>query len=83
MAGATDKFPTWPTDAIHAASVVAEEMGELQKGVVQMVYEPWKTGTLHVREEAIQLAAVALRFIMSLDEYEYLSCAQHKQSFVS
>lgn len=32
IARATVKFPTWPTDALHAVGVVAEEMGGASKG---------------------------------------------------
>lgn len=77
---ATDKFPTWPTDALHAVGVVAEEMGELQKEVVQMTYEPHKSTKASVRKEAIHLAAMALRFLMSLDMYEYSARPQHSQN---
>jgi NTP pyrophosphatase (non-canonical NTP hydrolase) len=76
---ATVKFPTWPTDPIHAAAVLAEEAGELQKAILQAVYEPHKSGPSDVRTEAIQTAAMAIRFIESLDVYEYRRCPQHTQ----
>lgn len=76
---ATAKFPTWPTDALHAVAVVAEEMGELQKEVLQMTYEPHKSTPESVRKEAVQLAAMSLRFLMSLDRYEYAPRPQHSQ----
>jgi len=76
---ATRKFPTWPTDPIHALKVVDEEVGELSKEVFQMVYEPHKTTMEDVRTEAIQAAAMALRFYLSLDRYEYRPGEQHNQ----
>jgi len=76
---ATVKFPTWPTDALHAVGVVAEEMGELQKEVMQLTYEPHKSTRETVRKEAVQLAAMSLRFLMSLDRYEYAPRPQHSQ----
>jgi hypothetical protein len=76
---ATEKFPTWPTDALHAVGVVAEEMGELQKEVMQLTYEPHKSTKASVRKEAVQLAAMAIRFMMSLDRYEYEPRNQHSQ----
>lgn len=79
---ATAKFPTWPTDAVHAAGVVAEEMGELQKEVMQLTYEPHKSTKDSVRKEAVQLAAMAIRFLMSLDRYEYAPGPQHSQQNV-
>lgn len=77
---ATAKFPTWPTDALHAVGVVAEEMGELQKEVMQLTYEPHKSTPETVRKEAVQLAAMSLRFLMSLDRYAYEPRPQHSQN---
>ena len=37
------KFPTWPTDPLHALAVLGEEYGELNKAMLQLVYEPHKT----------------------------------------
>lgn len=79
---ATAKFPTWPTDPLHALAVLGEEFGELNKAMLQLTYEPHKEGTSveHVREEAIQTAAMALRLAMSLDKYEYAPGQQHVQN---
>lgn len=76
---ATAKFPTWPTDPLHALSVLGEEFGELTKEMVQMTYEPHKTTRETVRTEAIQTAAMALRLVMSLDRYDYTPREQHSQ----
>lgn len=76
---ATLKFPTWPTDPLHAVAVLGEEYGELVKEVLQMTYEPHKTSYEAVKIEAIQTAAMALRFVASLEEYEYLRGTQHAQ----
>lgn len=73
------KFPTWPTDPLHALGVLHEEVGELSKEVLQLVYEPHKSSPEAVRREAIQAAAMALRFVMSLDAYVYIPGAQHQQ----
>ena len=80
---AVTKFPTWPTDPIHAAAVLNEEVGELNKAVLQAVYEPHKSGPQDVRDEAIQVAAMALRFLASLDRYDYVEGEQHDQPFNS
>lgn len=77
---ATDKFPTWPTDPLHAVAVLGEEYGELNKAVLQAVYEPHKSSPADVREEAIQCAAMAVRFLMSLQMYRYEECEQHLQA---
>lgn len=73
------KFPTWPTDPFHALSVLGEEYGELQKAVVQAVCEPGKATIFDVRMEAIQTAAMALRFLASLDTYAFTPGRQHDQ----
>ena len=79
LAKATDKFPTWPDDPVHAASVVFEEAGELQKATLEHMYEPHKSDLLDVRDEAIQTAAMALRFLISLHRYQFTPCKQHSQ----
>lgn len=76
---ATAKFPTWPTDPLHALAVLGEEYGELVKAALQLTYEPHKATAADVRSEAIQTAAMALRFAMSLERYEYRGSDQHKQ----
>ena len=79
MERAKEKFPTWPNDALHAVGVVAEEMGELQKEVMQLTYEPHKSTKESVKKEAIHLAAMSLRFLLSLENYEYRKSEQHHQ----
>src|SRR5690606_4585435 len=46
---ATRKFPTWPTDPLHALAVLGEEFGELTKAVLQLTYEPHKVSADDVR----------------------------------
>lgn len=77
---AAEKFPTWPTDPLHALAVLGEEYGELNKAILQQIYEPDKNPVGAVREEALQTAAMALRVLMSLERYEYLPCEQHTQA---
>jgi len=79
MARATAKFPTWPTDPLHALAVLGEEFGELTKDMLQLCYEPHKTSRENVRKEAIQTATMALRLAMSLDTYDYKRGPQHRQ----
>ncbi len=73
------KFPTWPTDPIHAVTVVAEESGELQRAVLQAVYEPHKGSLEDARTEAIQTAAMAIRFAMGVPHYVPVASEQHLQ----
>ena len=77
---ASVKFPTWPSDPLHALSVLGEEFGELTKETVQLIYEPSKTSRGCVRIEAVQTAAMAIRFLMSIDKYEMKPGYQHDQS---
>jgi hypothetical protein len=77
------KFPTWPTDPLHAMGVVNEEVGELNKAVLQAVYEPEKNPEGAVEKEALQAAAMLLRFLASLDQYEFTGGPQHTQPLTS
>lgn len=80
VARAKLKFPLWPTDPLHALAVLGEEYGELIKAMLQYTYEPEKKVTLEdIKSEAIQTAAMALRIVQSLDEYEYKAGKQHLQ----
>lgn len=77
------KFPTWPTDPLHALAVLGEEFGELTKEMLQSVYEPHKSSQEMVRKEAIQTAAMALRLVASLHRYDYRPGPQHAQPALS
>lgn len=77
---ATRKFPTWPTDPLHAVAVLNEEVGELNKAALQQVYEPHKNPPGAVHDEAVQAAAMVLRFIASIDRYTFTGCQQHEQA---
>jgi uncharacterized membrane protein YidH (DUF202 family) len=79
LALAVAKFPTWPTDVLHALAVLGEEFGELTQAALQSVYEPNKANPGAVRAEAIQVAAMALRFLASVGTYETRPSAQHEQ----
>lgn len=82
LARAVAKFPTWPTDPLHALAVLGEEYGELTQAVLQHIYEPYtgepddRTGETSnsasaVRSEAIQTAAMAIRFLIGLESGMY------------
>ena len=80
LARAVAKFPTWPTDPLHALAVLGEEFGELTKAMLQHTYEPHKGVTAQdIRDEAIQTAAMALRLAMSRPCYQYRRAPQHSQ----
>ena len=79
LINAVVKFPEYPTDPLHALAILGEEYGELNKAVLQSTYEPHKTNLEEVKMEAIQTAAMAIRFILSLEEFNYEQSIQHKQ----
>lgn len=70
LVNAVSLHPSWPTDPVHAAAIVAEESGELVQASLQSVYEPHKSGLDNARQEAIQTAAMAVRFVIHLSDYE-------------
>jgi hypothetical protein len=80
---ATRKFPTWPTDPLHAVAVLGEEFGELTKAILQTTYEPHKVADGELRTEAIQTAAMSLRFLASLEHYEFARSRQHEQGIAA
>jgi len=65
---ARKKFPSWPTDPVHAAAIVAEESGELTRAALQFTYE--KGPGIDMFDEAIQVGAMAVRFIENMLAYE-------------
>ena len=77
---ASTKFPTWPTDPLHAVAILGEEFGELTQATLQHTYEPEKSSIDDVRKEALQTAAMAFRFLLSIDEYKFQRGEQHSQS---
>lgn len=80
LEAAAKKYPDWPTDPLHALAVLGEEYGELNKALLQLTYEPHKTTLDEARAEAVQTAAMALRLIQSLDQYEFKPSPQHRQT---
>lgn len=78
---AMTRYPEWPTDPLHALAILGEEYGELTKAVLEFTYEPHKTTEAELRNEALQTAAMALRFLLSLDKYVYAPSEQHPQGF--
>lgn len=80
---ATRKFPTWPTRIIDAGNVVSEEAGELAKACLQVTYEKHKETMDGVRMEAIQTAAMCLRFLVSMDRYDTEPGEQHEQPAIA
>lgn len=94
LSKAIAKFQTWPTDPLHAVGVVNEEVGEigeaydkiniavgkLNKTILQAMYEKHKSSIDDVRKEAVQSGAMILRFLRSMDVYDFTPGRQHEQS---
>jgi hypothetical protein len=63
---AETKHPSWPTDPIHAAAIVAEEAGELVQASIDHYY------TVECKEriikEAAQTAAMGIRLLINLTD---------------
>lgn len=68
---AMGEYPDWPTDPLHALAILGEEFGELTKDILQLTYEPHKTTIDNAKKEAIQTAAMAIRFISGFDQYQF------------
>lgn len=67
---AEKRHPGWPKDMLYAAAIVAEEAGELIQAALDFEAYVGPHNTTNMREEAAQTAAVALRFLIGLDEHE-------------
>lgn len=60
------KHPNWPDDMVYAASIVAEESGELIRSAVQHEMESEFGCIEDVKKEAIQTAATCIRLLKNL-----------------
>ncbi len=59
---AREMHPSWPEDSIHQAAIVQEEAGELIRAALQHEFDD--ADKQPMRTEAIQTAAMALRFLL-------------------
>jgi len=57
------QFPSWPSDVVHAGAIVGEEAGELLQACLQATYERRPDSDELMRREAIQTAAMCVRFL--------------------
>jgi len=65
------KFPSWPDDVVHQSAIIAEESGELTQSCLDYHYkesEKENYGTSRMKEEAVQVGAMAIRFLLNLKE---------------
>jgi hypothetical protein len=59
---ARELHPSWPEDSIHQAAIVQEEAGELIRAALQHEFDD--AAEQYMDTEAIQTAAMALRFLL-------------------
>lgn len=64
MIGLKKKHPNWPTDLVYAATIVAEENGELTRACLQ--YESENGIIDNVMLESIHTAATCIRLLKNL-----------------
>ena len=63
--------PTWPDDPIYAAAIIGEEAGEVIKAVNNAVTGKKDGKDSDYRTEAIQCAAMCIRFLKNLDNFNW------------
>ena len=67
------QYPDWPTDPVHAASILAEEAGEALKEANNYRWQHKRSpeeSFERMRREAIQTGAMAIRFLLGFEDYE-------------
>lgn len=72
-------YPRWPDDPLHAVAILGEEYGELVQAILQTTYESPRATVYDVELEAIQVAAMAIRFLLSIDKYNFEQSNDHDQ----
>ena len=68
LENAEKKHPNWPVDPVHAAAIVNEEAGELIRAALNYNYE--NKPYFEMTDEAIQVGAMALRFLLNIHKLE-------------
>ena len=56
--------PGWPENIYEQLAIIGEEFGELQQAALDNDHKA--QNTQHIEDEAVQLAAMALRFLFNL-----------------
>ncbi len=71
---AEKQHPGWPDNPFEQLAIIGEEFGELQQAVLQAKWE--KGSEERIKEEAVQLTAMSLRFLLNLtsDSGVYAAC---------
>lgn len=61
-----EKHPNWPSNGFEALAIITEELGELAQAMLQFKHEGGDPE--RIRQEAIQVAAMGIRFVLNLPE---------------
>ena len=64
-------YPWWPKDPIHASAILIEECGELHQAILEYTYMQKDSTEADIIHEAVQVAAMAFRFLKHIEEYDY------------
>jgi len=68
LSRAENLHPFWPTDKVHAAAIVTEEAGELLQAANSYEETADKDYLNNMRKEAVQVGAMALRFLLNMEK---------------
>ncbi len=69
---ARSKHPMWPACPVQRSAIVCEESGELARAALQYNFEYKGQGTGEMRAEATHVGAMAMRFLLELDNIHAL-----------
>ena len=75
LAYANSKHSDWPDgDAVHASAILTEEAGKLTQASIDHTYGhcPAEDTAARMKQKALRVAAMALRFYASIPEYKQL-----------
>ena len=65
---ATSRYPLWPSNLVMAAAIAEEESGEVVKECNTYHWKQGPTTLDDIRKEAIQAAAMWIRFLVDTPE---------------
>lgn len=77
-------FPSWPTDPVHALGLVSEDLGQLHAETSRWIADTESPIgddiKADVRDQAIRMVAMTLRFLVSMVDYSPVDHGSVKQA---
>lgn len=73
------RSPSWPSDPIEASYILQDKASQLRKAVRKLAYEPHTTSRDDVELAALRSGAMAIRFLMSIDHYDWTWARRYAQ----